>query len=88
MEREIRHLPERHRFEYVQDQLTSYVEYQQTEHTLDIMHTIVPKPLEGQGIASALVKEAYDYAVAHSLKPKATCSYAVTWLERHPEYTK
>ena len=38
------------------------------------------------GIASALVKVAYDYALTNELVPMATCSYAVVWLERHPEY--
>ena len=28
---------------------------------------------------------AYDFALANGMKPKATCSYAVRWLERHPE---
>ena len=35
---------------------------------------------------SALVKAAYDYALDNELVPVATCSYAVKWLERHPEY--
>ena len=38
------------------------------------------------GIASALVKAAYDYARCKGLKAVATCSYAVIWLQRHPEY--
>ena len=53
--------------------------------SLDIIHTIVPRPIEGRGIAAALVKAAYAYAIANGMKPKATCSYAVKWLERHPE---
>ena len=39
-----------------------------------------------EAFASALVKAAYDYARANGLKPIATCSYAVVWLQRHPEY--
>ena len=45
----------------------------------------MPQPIEGRGIAAALVKAAYAYALANGMKPKATCSYAVKWLERHPE---
>jgi uncharacterized protein len=29
---------------------------------------------------------AYDFALENALKPIATCSYAVIWLQRHPEY--
>ncbi|WP_080905786.1 GNAT family N-acetyltransferase [Parabacteroides sp. Marseille-P3160] len=88
MEREIIHLPEKNRFEYQENDRIAFVEYVQTAESLDIKHTFVPNFLEGQGIASALVKAAYDYALTNGLKPKATCSYAVTWLQRHPEYQK
>ena len=44
------------------------------------------KAIGGKGIASALVKAAYDYGRCKGLKAIATCSYAVVWLQRHPEY--
>lgn len=66
---------------------TAYVAYQLTANGgLDIRHTIVPKEIGGQGIASALVKTAYDYARSKNLIPIATCSYAAIWLKRHPGY--
>ncbi|WP_321333347.1 GNAT family N-acetyltransferase [uncultured Bacteroides sp.] len=86
MDYEIVHFSERNRFEMEQDGLTAYVEYKLADGGLDILHTIVPEPFEGKGIAGALVKTAYDYALAQGLKAKATCSYAVIWLKRHPEY--
>ena len=79
MDYEITHQPEQKLFKTEVDGRTAFVEY------LDIIHTIVPKPIEGRGIAAALVKAAYDFALANGMKPKATCSYAVRWLERHPE---
>lgn len=83
---EVVHYPAEHRFEVKEDGLTAYVEYELTDDGLDILHTIVPKPLEGRGIASALVRYAYDFARANGLQPEATCSYAVAWLQKHPEY--
>ena len=67
---------------------TAYVSYVKDSEMLDIKHTIVPKEIGGKGIAAALVKAAYDYALSEGLKPEATCSYAAIWLERHPEYKK
>lgn len=84
MEYIINHLPERHLFTTEIEGYTAYVEYRLQDESLDILHTIVPPPLEGRGIAAALVKKAYEYASEQGLKPKATCSYAVKWLERHP----
>ena len=55
-------------------------------NALDIIHTIVPKNLEGRGIAATLVETAYKYAKEQGLRPLATCSYAVVWLKRHPEF--
>ena len=88
MEYEIEHQTEQKLFKTEVEGRTAFVQYRLLNGGLDIIHTIVPRPLEGQGIAAALVKAAYDYAVANGLKPKATCSYAVAWLQRHPEVTK
>lgn len=83
---EIRHNPEVSEFYIEINGLKAYVRYVIHEGALDIKKTLVPQPLGGKGIASALVKEAYDYAVKEHLNCLATCSYAVVWLERHPEY--
>lgn len=85
MEYIINHQPERHLFTTEVDGYTAYVEYHLGDGSLDILHTVVPPPIEGQGIAAALVKRTYEYAAEQGLKPKATCWYAAKWLERHPE---
>ncbi len=83
---QINHLEEKKRFETVEDGVTAYVSYRIENGELDIRHTIVPEAIGGRGIASGLVKAAYNYARSAGLQPVATCSYAVSWLERHPEY--
>lgn len=83
---EIMHDESRNQFRMEAEGLVAHVAYEITDGGLDIRHTIVPKLLEGRGIASALVKAAYDYAKEYGLKPVATCAYAVAWLQRHPEY--
>lgn len=88
MEYNITHQPEQKLFKTEVEGRTAFAEYRIIGNSLDIIHTIVPKPLEGRGIASALVKTAYDFALSNGLKPKATCSYAVKWLERHPEMSE
>ncbi|MDD4514342.1 GNAT family N-acetyltransferase [Massilibacteroides sp.] len=88
MDYQIIHLKDLQRFEINDGENTAYVEYTLHDGNLDIEHTYVPKLWEGKGLASALVKEAYDYALENKLKPVGTCSYAVTWLQRHPEYVR
>ncbi|RHJ93578.1 GNAT family N-acetyltransferase [Parabacteroides bouchesdurhonensis] len=88
MEYEITHYPEKKRFEIKLEGVTAFVQYRLRDGKLDIIHTIVPPLIEGRGVAAALVKYAYDYALANGMKPQATCSYAVTWLHRHPDYVQ
>ena len=72
----IEHYPEKKVFQTTVDGETARLMYHVTDGALDVRHTIVPDEISGRGIASALVKAAYDYALAN----------AVVWLERHPEY--
>lgn len=51
-----------------------------------INHTFVDPSLRGQGVAGELVKLAADNILASGNKIAATCSYAVAWFRRHPEY--
>lgn len=83
---EIIHDKDKQAFRVEVDGHNAHLTYQLIDGGLDVRHTLVPTEINGRGIASALVKAAYDYALANNLKPVATCSYAVVWLERHPEY--
>ena len=83
---DIVHDKEKSKFRVEVDGVTAYVAYTLADGALDIRHTIVPEDIGGRGIASALVKATYDYALENGYKPVATCSYAVVWLQRHPEY--
>ena len=76
----IEHFPEKKVFQTVVDGETARLMYHVADGALDVRHTIVPGEIGGRGIASALVKAAYDYALANELVPVATCSYAVKWL--------
>ncbi len=51
-----------------------------------IDHTFVDPSLRGQGVAGKLVELAAKTILDNGNKIAATCPYAVTWFERHPEY--
>lgn len=87
MAREIKHVPEENRFETTVDGYTGFVKYRIKDDALDILHTIVPTAIEGQGVGGDLVKCAYNYARDNGLKCKATCPFAVVWLRRHPDFS-
>ena len=79
---DIRHDTGRRRFYVTLEGETALVDYNLTDGALDVRHTYVPPSLEGRGIASRLVGAAYDYAREEGLTFKATCSYAIAWLQR------
>ena len=50
-------------------------------YTID--HTFVDDSLRGQGVAGKLVQAAVDEIKQRGGSVQATCSYAVSWLEKH-----
>lgn len=55
------------------------------ETSMTINHTFVDDNLRGQGIASQLVQAAVNEIKKQHKQVKATCSYAVNWLTKHPD---
>lgn len=56
------------------------------ENTVDINHTFVDDSLRGTGMAGKLLEAAAKHIEAQGKKAVPTCSYAVRWFARHPEY--
>ena len=62
------------------------VTFPEKDGVATIDHTFVDESLRGQGVAGKLVKAAADKIISDGNKIAATCSYAVSWLEKHSEY--
>lgn len=58
------------------------------EGIVDINHTFVDESLRGQGIASQLLEQTARELDETGRKARLTCSYAIKWFERHPEWSK
>ncbi|MBS7007474.1 GNAT family N-acetyltransferase [Anaerostipes sp.] len=54
--------------------------------TAVIDHTFVDNSLRGQGVAGKLVEAAAEQLAERGMKVIPTCSYAVSWFQKHPEY--
>ncbi len=57
-----------------------------SDTTVNINHTFVDDSLRGQGVAAQLVRAAADHLRAEGKKAMPTCSYAVKWFEKNPDY--
>jgi hypothetical protein len=73
------------RFESKVDGLLCRCDYRMHGNTMMLVHTEVPPQLEGRGIASLLVRAAFDHARQNGMDVLPVCSYVRTWVERHPE---
>ncbi len=52
-----------------------------------ITHTEVDPSLGGKGIAGELTKAAAEQLRADGRKAVLSCSYAIRWFSKHPEYS-
>lgn len=56
------------------------------EKRTDIDHVYVDESLRGQGLASQLMKMAYDRIKDTGKQIVAKCPYAIDWFKKHPEH--
>ena len=76
----------RQQFEVRSGDYLAELQYRIREGKMYFLHTGVPKPLAGQGIASKLAKTALTYANEHKYEIVVYCPFVKGYLERHPEY--
>ena len=60
--------------------------YTRTPGVITFTHTEVPFHLQGQGIASRLVRGALEAARGEGLKVVPRCSFVSSYIARHPEF--
>jgi len=78
--------PAHNRFELDLDGHTAFATYRRDGGVLAILHTEVPKALNGRGIGSKLVRGLLEIARAEGLKIKPLCPFVVAYMDKHPEY--
>lgn len=77
----------RPRFELHVDGEIAYLEYAPLGDTkLALIHTEVPKALEGKGVASKLIHDVLERAKAGGKKIIPYCPFVQAYLKRHHEY--
>lgn len=78
---------QKNRFELEVDHIIAVIEFEKIEpNILDLIHTVVPKELGGQGIGSKLVKGTLQYIRDNNLKLIPTCSFVENYISKHPEW--
>jgi hypothetical protein len=84
----VRDNPDQQRFEAsVDGQPAGFAEYMIANKLIVFTHTEVDPAFEGQGVGSALVKQALDAVRAEGTRDvMPLCPFVKLWIQRHPDY--
>ena len=78
--------PDNRRYALTIDGQTAVVTYNLVEGGLMVTETIVPIPLEGQGIASRMAKHVLSDIKTRGLVILPVCPFFAGYLKKHPEW--
>jgi predicted GNAT family acetyltransferase len=74
------------RFELLVDGARAFLTYRRFPDRILLLHTEVPQPFEGHGLAAKLSRSALDFARANCLRVVSLCPYVSSFIQKHPEY--
>lgn len=75
-----------HRFELDLGGHTAFATYRESDGVVSILHTEVPRELNGKGYGSDLVRLTLNLIRARGQKVRPMCSFVRFYLREHPEY--
>ncbi|HET8598542.1 MAG TPA: GNAT family N-acetyltransferase [Castellaniella sp.] len=74
------------RFEFTEEGHLCVLDYVLDGKVASFVHTGVPSPVGGRGIAADLVRVGLETARARGWRVRPVCSYVAAYVRRHPEY--
>jgi predicted GNAT family acetyltransferase len=82
----VTHNEEAQYFELLVDGARALLTYRRFPDRIVLLHTEVPKPFEGHGLAAKLSRSALDFARANRLRVVPLCPYVSSFIRKNPEY--
>lgn len=76
------------RFELVEEGKLAFADYSIRDGIMILPHVEADPALRGKGAAGRLMEGVLEHARRNDFKVLPVCSYAVAYIERHPEHRR
>ena len=64
-----------------EENIVGYIDFELENNILNVTHTFVDPSQRGKGLAKLMMNEIYNYSKKNNYQIKASCSYAIKYLE-------
>lgn len=93
MKEEFLHLPlfkneATKRFELTVDGHIAFIEYEEADNIIKLIHTESPEALAGRGSATALIEKTLVYLEENKYQLVPLCPLVFAYVKRHPEWKR
>lgn len=79
---------EKQRFELEVDGFMSFIDFQEDDQIIKLIHTESPEELSGRGVAKALVEKTLNYLEENAYQLVPLCPYVFAYIKRHTEWKR
>lgn len=76
------------RFELEVDGHIAFIDYEQNDDVVKLIHTESPEALAGRGAATALIEKTLIYLEENKLALVPLCPLVFAYVKRHPEWKR
>lgn len=79
---------ENSRFELTVDGHTAFIDYEEIENIIKLIHTESPEALAGRGVATALIEKTLMYIEQSNAQLFPLCPLVYAYIKRHAEWKR
>lgn len=76
------------RFELIVDGHIAFIEYEEEEKIIKLVHTESPEALAGRGAATVLIEKTLSYLEENNHQLVPLCPLVFAYIKRHPEWKR
>ncbi len=77
---------EKQRFELENNGHIAFIDFEEKEHFIALVHTEAPEELQGTGTAAALVEKTLQYIEKSGKKLMPFCPFVLAFIKKHSEW--